>query len=327
MSNIKGKIKKLWINADKKYRQVFYGGCTVLLYHRVTDLDTDPQLLSVSPANFDAQIAFLKNNYNLLKIEQFKEHLLNKKRFPANSVLITFDDGYADNLLEALPILEKHQAQALFYISTGTLNTENEYWWDAVERIVLLSKGTPVNDTYTLRGKSYDLKGLDKAKREELYNALLPELRTMVSAEREQKLAELAAIMNAETPRKTHRAMTFEELKKMSVSESAVVGAHTHLHPSLGSLNYDEQYREIETSKKILEEKLSQKITHFSYPFGTRKDFNQDSIAIVKKLEFECVAANIPEPVNALSDRYAFTRFLVRNWGLNEFKKQLKSFC
>ena len=326
MSTIKGKIKKVVSYAQKKYQKVFYGSCAVLLYHRVTQSQTDPQQLSVTPANFNAHLEHLKNNYHLLTIKVFQYYLENKKKFPKKSVLITFDDGYADNYLEALPILEKHTAQALFYIATGTLNTDVEFWWDAIERIVLLSDHKTEEEKYVLNGVEYNLSGLDNTKRFELYEQLLPALRVMNSSLREEKINELGRIFNSSQGRASHRAMSFEELKKMDLSNAAVIGAHTHLHPSLGALTYEEQLKEIETSKNILEQHLNKKITHFSYPFGTIKDFNADTLDIMKKMNFQLVAANIPYLVHKNTDQYSFTRFLVRDWNSGEFEKQMQSF-
>lgn len=112
----------------------------------------------------------------------------------------------------------------------------------------------------------------------------------------------------------------------MDDSGSAVVGAHTHRHPSLGALSASDQLAEIKQSKEILEGKLGRQVTHFSYPFGTVRDYNEDTLQIVGGLGFEFVAANYPAVVNKLSDPLRFPRYLVRDWAIDEFKRQLKSF-
>jgi peptidoglycan/xylan/chitin deacetylase (PgdA/CDA1 family) len=99
------------------------GACLVLLYHRVSDYVTDPQLLCVTPENFDKQIKYLVEKYNVLTVEEFYSIISKNEKFPDKSVLLTFDDGYADNFIYALPILEKHSAQALFYICPGNFET------------------------------------------------------------------------------------------------------------------------------------------------------------------------------------------------------------
>ncbi len=303
MSPVKSKIKSKLRKGVKRIKTVLHGSCAVLLYHRVTTLESDPQLLSVSPANFNAQLKWLKEEYNVLTVEQFSHCLLNKKRFPKNSVLITFDDGYADNLLEALPVLEKHKIQALFYIATATLNTSNEYWWDAVERILLLTK-----------------------KDEKKYRELLPTLRSMNAKDRDKLILQWAQELGSTGGRETHRALTFYELKKLSKSPSAVVGAHTHGHPSLAALSYSEQMDEINTSVSTLEGLLAKQITHFSFPFGTANDFNSNTIKVCKELGLKLVAANIADLANKKSNPLCFPRFIVRDWKVDEFEKNLQGF-
>src|SRR6188474_2397677 len=94
------------------------GACSVLLYHRVCKLDHDNLLLSVTPDNFFDQVNYLKKYHRILKADEFREIVLQKKKFPPGSVLITFDDGYADNYINALPVLESLDVEAIFFIST-----------------------------------------------------------------------------------------------------------------------------------------------------------------------------------------------------------------
>ncbi|MEJ2648984.1 MAG: polysaccharide deacetylase family protein, partial [Sedimentisphaerales bacterium] len=102
----------------------------VLLYHRVTALPSDPQLLAVSPDNFRAHMQFLKNNFSVVR---FEEDWVKVKK-PA--LAITFDDGYADNAREALPILEEMGMPATFFVSSGTIGTWQEFWWDELEHLL-----------------------------------------------------------------------------------------------------------------------------------------------------------------------------------------------
>src|SRR4051812_15112248 len=94
------------------------GYCQVLLYHRVLEQSYDPQMLAVTPENFYEQLLFLKKKGPFLSIDEFAEILKTGKKFPRNAFLITFDDGYADNLINALPILENLELPAVFYVAT-----------------------------------------------------------------------------------------------------------------------------------------------------------------------------------------------------------------
>ena len=118
--------------------------------------------------------------------------------------------------------------------------------------------------------------------------------------------------------------MTHDELKKMYASKSAVVGAHTFSHSPLSLFKKDEQLNEMKKSKDFLEELLNTKIEHASYPFGSKKDFNNDSIEVCKELNFKMTCANYYNQVHTWSNIHELPRVLVRDWNLNEFKKRME---
>lgn len=305
--------------------RIKYGSCAVLLYHRVADLQTDPQLLSVGPDNFKQQLSILKTGFHLLSVEEFKNHLRIGKKFPEKSVLITFDDGYADNYLNAEPVLKAHEAEALFYICTGNIGTSNEFWWDELERLLLLPEKFPSAFVMDVLGNSYTCSNLIDS-RLRMYLALLPVLRKTDFVMREGLFSQIRKQIPDVAPRESHRSVTQTELKKMSESTAVTIGAHTVNHCSLKWLDKDGQKVEIQKSIRTLESITSKKIIDFSYPFGTGNDFSNETVAICKNAGMEFVAANIPGCVHAKSNPFSFPRFLVRNWNGDEFRNHLNSF-
>lgn len=309
----------------KQLHSRMYGSCAVLLYHRVCNYITDPQLLCVTPENFENQIRFLKQNYSVLDIEEWKNNILNQKKFKPKSVVITFDDGYEDNFSQALPILEKYKVQALFYICAGNINTDKEFWWDELERLLLFD---PVNKSplkIDIKGKNQEV-GLNKSEREKLYSDLLPVLRSMKPEDRNAILKDLILQTGNSMTRVSHRSMSWEEVKKMSASRSAVIGAHTLNHPSLAALNLMEQKEEVGQSKSILEEKIGKPVEHFSYPFGTKLDYTDETMQLCRELKYIIVSANYPYITHSHSDPFQVPRFLVRDWDLPRFKSELTGF-
>jgi len=306
-----------------------YGSCAVLLYHRVADLDIDPQLLAVGPAHFDAHLSILKERYHLLTVEEFDRHLRHRRRFPRNAVLLTFDDGYADNHIHARPILEKHGVQALFYITSGYLGSGREYWWDELERLLLTNRELPRELHFDSHGTRLDwcfdtepVLGPMLAE----YHYLLAELRQLPSAERDALLGRLRIALRSEHARPTHLPMTVHQLRDFATSPSVVMGAHSVGHSSLGYQREDEQRREIGGSKEALEAMLGIPVPYFSYPFGTGADFNATTLRIVEQMGFTHVAANYPGIVHARSPLFKFPRFLVRDWDGPEFRKRMDAF-
>lgn len=306
------------------------GACVVLLYHRVIDIPTDPQQLAVKPAHFDAHLALLKRRYRVLTVEEFDHYLLGRKRFPKGAVLLTFDDGYADNHHVARPLLEKHEVQALFYIASGYIGSGREYWWDEVERL-LLDRPVPLELDFEAEGLRLlipDIEGgtPSDAFDRRAYDSALLQLRRLPSAARDTVLDRLRWMIGPEQARSTHLPMTVEELKVFASSSSVIIGAHTVGHPSLACLREAEQQREITGSKQALEVMLGRPVHHFSYPFGTGADFNATTERIAREAGFRHTAANYPGCVHARSPLYRFPRFLVRDWEGPEFARRMDTF-
>ena len=78
-----------------KYR--FASHALILMYHRVTELPNDPYLLAVTPKHFAEQLEVIRRYGVPMPLRQMVEALQNGK-VPKRAVVVTFDDGYADNL-------------------------------------------------------------------------------------------------------------------------------------------------------------------------------------------------------------------------------------
>ncbi|WP_167019246.1 polysaccharide deacetylase family protein [Chitinophaga sp. Cy-1792] len=328
-----GKLSDVIFSATNFVANKIQQPAVILLYHRVTDLAADPQDLAVSPANFDAQLQHLKAAYNVLDADQFLYHVKEKKKFPERSVFITFDDGYADNYLEATPLLEKHAAPALFYITTSKLNTTLEQWWDDLERVLLTGRSLPANLNITINGGAHQFNTASSQHITDTYYALQGILRFCAPDVIDHAMQDLYTWAQCGPEgRPTHRMMTFDELKAMAKNPYVHIGCHTHRHPAVGMLPFQQQLEEIGQSKEILETLLQQPMKHFSYPFGSRKFlgtkryYNADSIRACKELGLEMVCANYYGQVHSWSNPYALPRILVRDWSLDVFKTNMERF-
>ena len=325
--SVKSAIHNLYAAPLRFASNIFDPPAVILIYHRVTDLEFDYNQLAVSPENFNDQISYLTKNYNVVTAEEFYALITSRKKFPKHTALLTFDDGYADNLLEALPILEAYNAQAIFYITTSHLNTDKELWWDELERIFLTDFHLPESIIISDGGNDYTLKTSTVPQRIKIHNRWHKLFKSNLPDRREYFIENLKAWAELkDSGRSLYRMLTFEELKKLHVSKSAVIGAHTHTHTVMSLLTKEQQLSEMQQSKDILEKLLNTKIEHASYPFGTKKDFNEDSIEVSKQLNFKMTCANYHFQVHRWSNIHALPRILVRDWNLQEFKKQVARF-
>lgn len=299
----------------------------VLIYHRVAPLESDPQLLNVSPDNFNEQVSWLKQNTTLLGIEEFTYLKTNFKKFPKRASIITFDDGYYDNCQFARPILESNNAQGLFYITTSNLNTQKELWWDELERIFLTTENLPTELQVNVAGTSHQFSTSSEKELLDVYHAFHPLLKWQKSDKREETLDFLRhwAGLN-ENGRPSHRLMNWGELAVMAQSKAVEIGAHTHTHAPVSVFTPAEQYKDILESKKILEDFLKRKMIHFSFPFGGQKDFTNQSKLICEAMGFKLVCANYPGQVFRYTSNYEIPRILIRDWNKDQFARNMNSY-
>lgn len=107
-------------------------GVPILAYHKVSD---DEEMYSVSPQQFAAHMQYLKENgYTAVSLAEMADAFSGKTKLPSKPIVITFDDGYADNLLIALPIMEHYSMKATVFVIAGSLG-QGEYlsWEQAAE--------------------------------------------------------------------------------------------------------------------------------------------------------------------------------------------------
>ena len=293
----------------------------VLVYHRVTALRSDPEMLAVTPDNFRAQMRYLRETVPVVRFEDDWSQI--KK--PA--VAITFDDGYADNVLEALPILEEVRVPATFFVSTGNIGTHREFWWHELERLILGEKNIPprfiLNDNCF--GREWTTGTV--AERWDFYHGLVALMNKVDARLRGNWLIQLRHwAQENEVKAGIHRAMTVEELRRLASSEWVTIGAHTITHTRLSSLPVEGQREEIVESKRQLEAWAGRGIPVFSYPFGRRCDYTRESVALCRKAGFIKVAANFPGVTHSWTDPYQIPRRLVRNWPVEIFARKLGGF-
>ena len=293
----------------------------VLLYHRVTTLTCDPELLAVTPGNFRAQLLHLKEHCNLVRFEE------DWTGSPRPAVAVTFDDGYADNALEALPILEELGVPATFFISTATIGSRQEFWWDELERL-LLGAG-PYSESFTL------CQGILRrswptgraAERQRLYHDTVA---LLTGGDLELRAGVLAQLRDwremGEGCDDGHRPLSIDELRRLGASSLVTIGAHTMHHVQLSALPPAQQREEMASSKRELENWLEREITTFSYPYGRRCHYTGASVALCRELGFRKAASNFPGQAHRWSDPLQIPRHLVRNWPVEEFAARLEGF-
>lgn len=296
------------------------GRVITLLYHRVRKYEEDIQLLAVTPEHFSEQMMWLKEHYPIVGFGE------DWNKVEGDAVCITFDDGYRDNFVTAVPILNKLRIPATIFVATGNIDTGREMWWDELERNLLISGEYPKEFHLSdeLFECTWDVGTAEL--REDLYYTL-HWLMKQISVERRNDWIRQLQEWNGfqENGREENKCFQTSDSKDIDMSH-ILIGAHTVNHPVLSKLKAEEQQREIELSKRYLEKIFAKPVLTLSFPFGGISDYNEETLEVCKELGFSKAAANIPGIWENGNDQYQIPRYIVRDWDLEQFKEHLKLF-
>lgn len=101
-------------------------GVPVLMYHSIANDKGNDAV--ISPAQFTSEMNLLKaNNFHTITLDQLYNYLTARKPLPENPVMLTFDDGYADNYTNVLPIVRRLKLHAVLFMITGKADTGGYY--------------------------------------------------------------------------------------------------------------------------------------------------------------------------------------------------------
>jgi peptidoglycan/xylan/chitin deacetylase (PgdA/CDA1 family) len=319
-------------------------GNVILMYHRVSRTDVDPWALCVDPSNFSEQMKVLARLAQPVSVEQ-----LPPMQSDHPSVAITFDDGYVDNLENALPALEREAIPATIFVSTGYIGKSNGYWWDQLQEIFLSPRVLPSDDlSLSLGGETHrwvidpaDLeyraencsahrgwiawKDRAPTSRHAVFYQVWSRLRELDSAQRDDSVGRIWRWAGFPEDRAAARCMTADELREVSRGPLVQIGSHTVTHSRLCELTQDSEWKELTSSKATLEDILKRPVEAFAYPFGERSDYSSRTVAAVRKAGYRLACSNFEGAVGPGSDTFQLPRLHVQNWNGSDFEKWLGS--
>ncbi len=236
-------------------------GLMVLIYHRVLP-EPDPMLPDVpDAAMFAMQMATISRYFRVAPLQQALDDL-RQGRLSVPTVAVTFDDGYADNLETALPVLQRFDVPATVFVAPGFLDG-GLMFNDAITEIF---RQAPAG-LFDLRPFSLGSWQLDDwVSRRHAANKVTLQIKYQTLAERQSLIARLAQFAGATLP--DDLMLSSEQLRRLNQAELIDIGAHTVNHPILACLDDAAAEAEIRDSKARLEQLLGESVELFAYPNG-----------------------------------------------------------
>ena len=249
------------------YSKLFkFESAVILTYHSVSSgldrkwIDPDNDI----PAGiFEEQMRYLYKNCKVVSMDHLCNSIRNNSPIEPRTVVITFDDGYRNNLENAAKILREYKLPAIIYLATGYIDRGETQWIDELytyfkyrnfDYLELSDLGKFNLSTYQNFEEVYDrLKRL-------LIESDMVDRRRLLDQVKEQLCP------SSEPPRLT---LNWQELfERLKDYPNISIGVHTDNHIDLTSVGQESVDYQITQSVSSVQIKSGLEVKHFSYPYG-----------------------------------------------------------
>ena len=250
----------------------FYSGKgQILMFHRVIPPSKKERIhnhlsLEISPERLAETIQYFKrNNYAFIQLDHLVESIKENKNTNKKFAILTFDDGYKDNLEFAHPILKKLNVPYTIYITTRFPDKKAIFWWYVLEDIILAN--SKIN--YSFSKEIVNIKCETYKRKELAYYKLRQIFLSLNETNLEPELAgfynkygyDIYAFNDLIT-------LTWNDIIELSHDKLVTIGAHTLNHYNLTNLSHEQCLIEIAESKRKIETRIKKTVDHFCYPLG-----------------------------------------------------------
>lgn len=260
----------------------------ILMLHRVTAAPGKPLgingHLSIAPDFLEAVITDMKGSgYRFVSLDETIDRL-RAGHCDEQFATITADDGYRDNLIEALPVFETHETPFTVYVAPGLIDGSTDMWWDLLEDIVgardhlsMMTGAGPLNLDCSTPAKKHAA------------NARIHDYLTNEIAEEDQRkaLRDLAASagIDYDQPRR-QTLMNWDEIRTLAAHRLATIGAHTVHHYNLRRLPEEKVREEMAGAVEMIQAELGQSPRHMAYPYGYALAVGPREVRLAKEAGF-----------------------------------------
>lgn len=251
-------------------------GTCIGVYHNVTPRgNSNYNSRFLSEAEFEKQLVLLKKNCRVLSLKQLMNGGYGKTEF---CIALTFDDGLANNLYSVLPLLEKHEIPATFFVTSAPENGTGILWPDFLDLASFAFSGDLRigSQKFVKKGRRYYSASNGKS-----LSQICIEQGPEFCSEMIEAFPAIAADFKKENENEAcWRLLNREEIARLAASPFVTIGSHGQTHSSLVHLSPAQAEAELKHSKQWLEAVVSYEIDTFAYPFG---HYNKELIEIAKR--------------------------------------------
>lgn len=292
------------------------GEATILTFHGLCENSGDPGILDWSlhlPVEvFRSVCSLLAADYRVISLADLIEAQSKNQTLPDNSVVITFDDGYASNHELAYPILKRFDLHATVFVTTGFLDGEDPLWFQRVD--LALGRTRKELLDWPINGKVVRLYLGTRELRQQSLVALMPEFKALRTSELRQEVERLELALEVAPPSFRElpapmRPLTWDMACDMSFSGHVDIGGHTHSHPILSRCDSAEMRFEIATCRNRIFAEIGDLPAAFAYPNGKETDYNREALLLVREAGFKAACTMINGRVDEGTSLFQLPRY------------------
>jgi peptidoglycan/xylan/chitin deacetylase (PgdA/CDA1 family) len=268
-------------------RPIFAGiGCIVALHRVVREgqRSSIPQnrALEITPDSLDGILNWVRRReLEVIRLDEVRNRL-GSPRGP-KFVCFTFDDGYRDNLEEALPIFRKYSYAFAINVTTGFINRTASLWWYTLEDI--LKSGSSVR--FTWESANYEWQTDSPDLREAAFAEIAAMIRSQSAVTRDDLISAICESTKVDPFKRTRELiMDWNELSRLAADYYVTIGAHSVGHHVLSRLDEEGLEGELIEARAELEARLSKPVQHLAYPFGGRDAVGQREFDLARECDY-----------------------------------------
>jgi peptidoglycan/xylan/chitin deacetylase (PgdA/CDA1 family) len=243
------------------FRRLFAGRAVIVMFHEVQQDPRSELMTGTSVELFEYSLSWLKREgWTIVSLEECLERLARNDRSRRYAV-ITFDDGYRDNVSVALPILERHNAPFMMYVPTAALTRTMQSWWLGLRELFRSSEAITI-DAVGVRFRCPDLRSKQAA---------LQKVDEWVHQDYRRAAALATTFENAGISMSALNDRYFLDalaLQSLARHPLASIGGHTTSHQALANLDAALVRAELADNRNYLENLLQLPVRHLAYPYG-----------------------------------------------------------
>jgi peptidoglycan/xylan/chitin deacetylase (PgdA/CDA1 family) len=289
--------------------------CTILLYHGVTKEESqgieNHNLKHIKEIDFIKQMDYVKEECNPISIDDFISYKKCKESLPPKSVIVSFDDGFKNNYTVASPVLIERGIPAVFYISSGVINTDIMFWVDDLEDCINRSKSKTLSVKLENKINFPISNNIEKIR---ALTEIKAYCKQSIVREKDRVVREVRMATNI-TPSvassKNYEKLNWDEVRDLHSNPLFTIGGHSLYHNILSLIDDKIIEQELRASIDLLEINLNSKIKHYSYPEGQTNHYNLRVINILKNLGIVCSPSAMPGLNTIQSDLFNLKRTMV----------------